>query len=281
MSFQAVTWAIEVRVGDPTLKSLLIAICHHADREKWVCWPSQDTLAYETEVSKRTIQRRLDDLEQKGFIKIEKRRRSDGTQDNSLITITGPGITIAPPTPMDSGVAQLALPVDKNGPTGGQKQGSPVDTMSPPIIKQSEQEEQSIVRKSKKGTRIPENWALTPDMGNYGRSKGLHRREVEAEAEKFKNYWTAKPGAAGVKLDWVATWRNWIISAAQRLGRVPPGEPSPDAPMAPGEFDRKTWENLGRLYSSTSNWHRQWGPEPGERGCAMPADLQQQFVTGH
>lgn len=267
MSHQAVAWAIEVRAGDPTLKILLMAICHHADRETWACWPSQELLAFETEVSKRTIQRKLEELQTLGFIRIEKRRKIGGAQDNSMITVVGRQIVT------------LSPPVDKIGLTGGQNPGLQVDNTSPPISKQSEQEEQSL--KSKKGTRIPPDWQLTSDLGNYGRSKGLHRREVEAEAEKFKNYWTAKPGAAGVKLDWAATWRNWIISAASRLGRVPPGDPPANAPAAPEEFDRTTWENLGRIYSSTNNWHRQWGPEPGERGCAMPPDLQQQFVTGH
>lgn len=53
------------------------------------------------------------------------------------------------------------------------------------------------------------------------------------------------------------------------------------ARAAPAQFDRKTWENLSKIYTSTNNWHREWGPEPGERACAMPVDLQQQFVTGH
>jgi hypothetical protein len=26
----------------------------------------------------------------------------------------------------------------------------------------------------------------------------------------FKDYWIAQPGQKGVKLDWSATWRNWI-----------------------------------------------------------------------
>ena len=37
------------------------------------------------------------------------------------------------------------------------------------------------------------------------------------ETEKFVNYWTAKTGAQATKLDWPATWRNWMLGAAERL----------------------------------------------------------------
>jgi hypothetical protein len=36
------------------------------------------------------------------------------------------------------------------------------------------------------------------------------------ETEKFINYWTAKSGRDATKLDWVLTWKNWIINAAER-----------------------------------------------------------------
>ena len=28
--------------------------------------------------------------------------------------------------------------------------------------------------------------------------------------DQFKDYWVAQPGQKGVKLDWFATWRNWV-----------------------------------------------------------------------
>lgn len=144
MSHQAVAWAMEVRVGDPTLKSLLVAIAHRADRQTWACWPSLDALAFDTEVSKRTIQRRLDDLVERGFIRIEKRRRSDGTQDSSMITITG------------GQIVTLSPPVDKNGLTGGQKQRVPVDT-AVHLNKQEEQEEQSYSANAASEELFPQN----------------------------------------------------------------------------------------------------------------------------
>ena len=34
--------------------------------------------------------------------------------------------------------------------------------------------------------------------------------EVEKTFEKFKDYWIALPGQKGSKLNWTATWRNWV-----------------------------------------------------------------------
>ena len=36
---------------------------------------------------------------------------------------------------------------------------------------------------------------------------GLDHRAVTA---RFEDYWRAVPGAKGVKVDWEATWRNWL-----------------------------------------------------------------------
>lgn len=130
-----------------------------------------------------------------------------------------------------------------------------------------------------RATRIPDDWKLTPEMGNYGRSRGLHHREVLNEAEKFVRYWKGKGGERGRKVDWKSTWENWCISAAERLGRVHSVVvPSDQDPSLPENFPRKDWEFNAMLYKNTSNWRLSWGPEPGPR-CKMPADLQKQFIS--
>lgn len=60
-----------------------------------------------------------------------------------------------------------------------------------------------------RGTRIPEPFPVTPDMVEWARAEtpGLDHRAVTA---RFVDHWKATPGARGVKLDWVATWRNWL-----------------------------------------------------------------------
>jgi hypothetical protein len=43
--------------------------------------------------------------------------------------------------------------------------------------------------------------------------------DLKTEHEKFTNHWHAQPGAKGRKSDWPATWRNWIIRAAENPPR--------------------------------------------------------------
>lgn len=240
MSFQAVTWAIEVRVGDPILKNLLIAICHHADRENWSCWPSQDTLAYETEVSKRTIQRKLEELQERGFIRIEKRRNPDGTQANSMLTVSGgQSVTLCPP-------------VDKNGLTGGQKRGVPVDSTCPPIMKQSEQSEQSFMAdeyfsseispppvpekpKRKVRSTIDPHLAMSDKNKKYATDRGISATYAATVFENFKNYHLAK---GSLMLDWDAAWRTWVGYEMKRFNggqRPPPNNQPPRAGMVYGD----------------------------------------------
>jgi hypothetical protein len=68
----------------------------------------------------------------------------------------------------------------------------------------------------RRGTRIPEDFTVTVDMVAWARD---HVPAVDGrrETEKFIDFWRAKPGAAGVKADWVSTWRNWMRKADEDL----------------------------------------------------------------
>ena len=72
-------------------------------------------------------------------------------------------------------------------------------------------------QKTKNGTRISDPFLLTSEMRIYGAQKRPDV-DLELETEKFVNYWRAKPGKDGRKLDWIATWRNWILSARSSNG---------------------------------------------------------------
>lgn len=67
----------------------------------------------------------------------------------------------------------------------------------------------------KRGARIPDPFVIDDAMKGWCREKGYDPAYVLAETEKFVNYWQAKSGKDATKLDWPATWRNWLIKGAE------------------------------------------------------------------
>ena len=59
----------------------------------------------------------------------------------------------------------------------------------------------------KRKTRLPENWFLPKDWGDWALEQGLTESEIRTEAECFADYWRSK---GETRADWQATWRNWI-----------------------------------------------------------------------
>jgi uncharacterized protein YdaU (DUF1376 family) len=62
----------------------------------------------------------------------------------------------------------------------------------------------------KRASRLSENWVLPADWGKWAVSEGWAESVVRSEAEKFRDYWIGVGGQKGAKLDWQATWRNWM-----------------------------------------------------------------------
>lgn len=80
-------------------------------------------------------------------------------------------------------------------------------------------------RDRKLGTRLPDDFMPSPEMVEWFR-ENCPRVDGRTEHAKFCDYWLAKPGKDGRKLDWVATWRNWMRNAEERYTPRPSGRPS-------------------------------------------------------
>lgn len=80
------SWARGIKTGSPTVKAVLLAISNYAD-EEGICWPSQEQLADDTELSRHTIMRALDELEDRGALSRERRHRGDGSRTTDLIIL--------------------------------------------------------------------------------------------------------------------------------------------------------------------------------------------------
>ena len=90
-----------------------------------------------------------------------------------------------------------------------------------------------------RGARLPEDWTLPESWCEWAHDfvcpytdHRLTPAEVALEAEKFADYFHSAPGQKGVKLNWRATWRNWVRTAARekRPGRDLPPQTKADGP---------------------------------------------------
>lgn len=70
------------------------------------------------------------------------------------------------------------------------------------------------VSKNRRGSRLPDDWVLPDDWRDWAVSHGWSETVIRLEAEKFGDHWRSAPGQRGVKLDWKATWRNWMRNAS-------------------------------------------------------------------
>lgn len=69
---------------------------------------------------------------------------------------------------------------------------------------------------TKRGTRLPDDWTPSNKLIAWAQGEGIDLLMIERETAKFKDFWPAKPGQGGLKLDWDRTWKNWLRTAKER-----------------------------------------------------------------
>lgn len=91
------------------------------------------------------------------------------------------------------------------------------------------------------GTRLPENFQVPDDWIDWATDErpDIPPPEMRTVAESFVDYWAAKAGAAARKVDWLATWRNWVRN--QKRYSSPPAKRQ--------KFDPTAYVNRNRVPS--------------------------------
>ena len=72
----------------------------------------------------------------------------------------------------------------------------------------------------KRGRRLPEDF-IPSESARATILSEAPTLDLRREHAKFVDHWAAAPGQRGVKLDWDATWRNWMRRAADEDARKP------------------------------------------------------------
>ncbi len=99
-----------------------------------------------------------------------------------------------------------------------------------PITKNQEEEQKREATRSPKGSRLSPDWQPSAEQTAWAAAERPDL-DLQSETARFRDYWVAKPGKDGVKLDWPATFRNWIRNARQgpmkgRRDSSPPDMPT-------------------------------------------------------
>ncbi len=101
-----------------------------------------------------------------------------------------------------------------NGKLGGRRK-NPLGSDSQPSAKATNNQElitnnqKPIVEKSQRGSRLAKDMLFPSEWLTFCKQQRPDLQPLQT-FEQFQDYWCAKPGKDGVKLDWFATWRNWV-----------------------------------------------------------------------
>ena len=91
------------------------------------------------------------------------------------------------------------------------------------------------IEKNKRGSRLSQGLFLPNEWREFCKQTRPELNPAQT-FDKFRDYWIAQAGQKGVKLDWDATWRNWVrntnapkVNPADnvRLTVAPSNEPDP------------------------------------------------------
>ena len=103
--------------------------------------------------------------------------------------------------------------------------------------RETERETETETKKEKKtlGKRLASDFSFPKEWEDFCQQTRPELSPVKT-FDQFKDYWIAQAGQKGVKLDWFATWRNWVRSTnapkqnpydVVRLTVAPSNEPDP------------------------------------------------------
>jgi hypothetical protein len=104
--------------------------------------------------------------------------------------------------------------VTETKPSGNPAATQPEPSANPDITDKRRGDKNSPSLRSGEGeqqraSRLPKPFDLPDEWREFCRTE---RPELDPDrvCAKFADFWHGKPGKAGTKLDWLATWRNWV-----------------------------------------------------------------------
>lgn len=280
MSHEATSWAVKQRGIPPAAKIVLwhLADRHHPDHG---CFPSQDRLASDCEMSRSSVNNHLKLLEKFGLIRRQKRLNPATKRQESTFYILGFEMVrsqdVDEPCP-DIGHGAVSKKEPDPCPDSDESRVQNLDT--------------NLVRGTSKGTnaRDPDArdrgdtitqddldriWNAYPDDGKVSDAPGnlvFWLRDALVTLGSVSAVLTAVLAYARAcrKHDSRPKAIRNFLTDRPLLRRYAPAKDVPE----PGQAQR--WEALTEVFARREDWEGE-GPAPGQPGCRVPAAIQRKY----
>ncbi len=254
MSWQATAWVSTVEAGGASGKLLLYALANYAD-ENGRCYPGDERIMRDTELSERSVRDWKRKLEEAGLIRVERRRKPGGDFDIDIIVLA---MAAAQPPANSAGGAtgrscrdhrQMTPPPPANGsnpPAPPYKAEPSEEPPIEPVEREREREGEKTEPEDRRAVEKHFERAYRAWPTSIGDSRPValeawialspaEREEAEAEASRY----VAATKAAGRS----HVCSHGVYLREKRWQGLPPREPEAEAPKLATPFSR-VWTGL-------------------------------------
>lgn len=280
MSHKATNWAVQQRGLKPAVKILL---WHLADRHNVDdgCFPRQDMLADDCEMSRATINRHLNELEERGLIR--RVQRVDPATKKQLST----RYILAFEDDFDTQdiVSRVSNcdtePCLKNGESRVSKNADPVSQSCETLTSKGTGKGTVAAREANKfdglldqlleaagisgfrDEKSPQLMNLAPIIGLIEAGFDLHADILPAIREKCANGFRPR------------SWSYFVEIVRERAGvrREAASIPKTSAAQAVRDWPDDKWQRILNYSRNRGEWLNTYGPPPFADGCLVPAHL--------
>lgn len=252
MSFETLIWVRTQKTGSATTRTVLRVLADHAGQDH-SCYLRTRLIASETELAESTVREALAKLVAAGLIRVYERYHDNGARKSNRYQILIDGEATEPPEHEDWADVRQREP-EGEAPTGGgggpAAGGGTQRELEVFPYTEASSSEASLVNgrapRRDRATRLPDDFHPSPEMRAWFAVEKLHEviPNPRAEHETFCDYWRAKGGADARKLDWPATWRNWMRRAGANATRNGSYSTGAAAAYRPSTTDAKVQQTL-------------------------------------
>ena len=206
----------------PIERLVLLALADSANADTRDCWPSVAHIATRCNLSIRRVQYALRALVATGELSVDP---GGGRTHTARYRVGLNGADVCTVSPVEA---------DEKGctdrPKGCTDLPERVQTSAPGTVRNRKKDLQARTQ----GRRFPE--PFPDEYSAQAIALGLSAAEVEPLFVEFGDYWRGVPGSRGLKVDWLATWRNRVRYILAHRRPTPNGAAAVVAPKRPATY---------------------------------------------